>query len=109
MHPTHAFVAVSHTVVTSVHAAWLVAVHVTQAPVGAHARPCVLAEQSLSPAQARHVSRGAPAVLQTGVGLLHSESFTHCAHVWVAVSQALLAQSVFCMHPTHTPSETSHT
>jgi hypothetical protein len=102
-HPTHAFVAVSHTGVTSVHAVWLDAVHVTQAPVEAHARPWVLAEQSLSPAQPRHVSRGALAVLQTGAGLLHSESFTHCAQVCVAVSHALLAQSVFCTHPTHTP------
>jgi len=108
-HPTHAFVAVSHTGVTSVHAVWLLAVHVTQAPVEAHARPCVLAEQSLSPAQPRQVSRGALVVLQTGAGLLHSESFTHCAHVWVAVSHALLAQSVFCTHPTHTPAGTSQT
>ncbi len=98
-----------HTGVTSVHAAWLVAVHVTQAPVEAHARPWVLAEQSLSLAAAAARIERALAVLQTGAGFEPRKSFTHCAHVWVAVSQALLEQSVFCMQPTHTPAGTSQT
>jgi hypothetical protein len=69
----------------------------------------VFVAQSASLAHARHESRSEPLLLQTGVGLAHSESFTHCTHVRVAVSHAWLEQSLLARHPTQTPVCTSQT
>ena len=46
--------------------------------------------------------------VQTGVGLLHSESFRHCTHEWLVVSHTPIEQSVFWTQATHCPVPVSH-
>jgi hypothetical protein len=102
----HVFVAVSQ--LPPWHAAWLVAVHCTQAPWGEQALPCEFPAHCVSVSQAPHVS-APPTVLQMGVGLLHSELSRHDTHVCDVVLQAPPVQSLFCKHPTQVPAVTSQT
>jgi hypothetical protein len=109
-HCTHLSLAASHTGVPPVHAVWFVAVHVTQLPPGPHALPCEFPAHSLSCSHPRHVfAVPASPVLHTGVGLLHSESSTHCTHVWFAVSHTPLEQSASTTQATHAPMAVSQT
>jgi hypothetical protein len=102
-HPTHAWVARSHTGVAPRH--WALLVHGTQRPVAAsHAGVVPPQREALVAEQAPQAPLGSHA----GVAPPHWVSLVHARQTWTATSQTGVTppQSALDAQPTHTPAAT---